>query len=593
MEPSSLILFAIRAGVGLGKAARRGYVQGTKDRALTLPLPAFDFEPTLFTARTFFDNQGAEFVEADATLADLHRRARIEPGLVDSEDVARYMARYRELQALRDAETRGASVTLPDGSEVDRDAFVALLTVRQRQREGKETLWLFAGTLIDIGVDWFATVPGALNRDSRHGRVLGAFVDALQKIPFTEAAAQEPGLRPMVGRFFVAALEAVATSAEEFSGDANVQALVRIAAEGLGRDVAKKLEALDGDARAQLRLQEWAGTVFRSLVGSAGRAVLAEPDRFLGLDGFEGAVVKRAGTALLDLALEADDIDLRRAFGREGLDAVLKATLGALADNPALMSVDNRGVEAVLGDLARFLAERETVLSLDLLPDVARLVLERTGERLELIWPDLESRPEKHLLLVAAKTTLGILSAKPPPGARWKVRFTRDDMLAVVEATLDDLAANPAWLAAAAADADANLGAAVEAVLAVLRKRGDERLGRGLAARIVAEAVKAVALRQRFVTEMQGGKPFVARVVDVVVAALFGDAPDEAQWALLRTDFVAMVVRTSLARIAGSRMDAASLQGLTGCVETLVQDAAAGATPDLAKFEACLQGAFA
>jgi hypothetical protein len=58
-----------------------------------------------------------------------------------------------------------------------------------------------AGTFVEIGIDYFLNVPGALNRNSSHGKVVAGVLDAFSRINFTEEQ-----LRDLPVRLFVASV---------------------------------------------------------------------------------------------------------------------------------------------------------------------------------------------------------------------------------------------------------------------------------------------------------------------------------------------------------------------------------------------------
>src|SRR5262249_60553806 len=87
---------------------------------------------------------------------------------------------------------------------------------------------------------------------------------------------------------------------------------------------------------------------------------------------------------------------------------------------------------------------------------------------------------------------------KQPAGARWTTASSRDYLLAMAELTLGEVVQNPGWLVAASGQLNPNLGVALDAVMGVLRARGDQRLSSGTAALVVQAALRAVSLRAGF-----------------------------------------------------------------------------------------------
>src|SRR5690606_35756693 len=116
------------------------------------------------------------------------------------------------------------------------------------------TLQRMAGTFIEIGVDYFASMPGALHKDSGWGKALAGFLEAMDKVDFAEGR-----LSDLPERFLVAGLETLAAQPELLTGDTKMQEVVKVAAHSLSEDVATRLARIDtGDLPAQSRVKDWA-----------------------------------------------------------------------------------------------------------------------------------------------------------------------------------------------------------------------------------------------------------------------------------------------------------------------------------------------
>jgi hypothetical protein len=138
----------------------------------------------------------------------------------------------------------------------------ALITIRQ-WRPGSDpnpsVLKRFAGTFIQLGIDYFLNVPGALNTESRHGRAVHAFLSGLESFDFPA----EP-LGNLPGRLFMAAVETVGDHGELLTGDVKVQELLRVITEALTKESRPGSRA---SGRAGARIPCWRT---RRRVGRAG-----------------------------------------------------------------------------------------------------------------------------------------------------------------------------------------------------------------------------------------------------------------------------------------------------------------------------------
>ena len=594
---AELIMFAIRSAIKLGQQSRSAYVDATRRRELLLPLPNFPTAITVDSAGSYFIGEGERHVRRPSRLADLVDRWKARTPLAAAEiEELRVLRCEYFVQDLTDA---GLPVTAADASTLAPADLQALLAVRQWARGTDPTpsaLQRVGATLIEIGVDYLATIPGAVNANSTTGKLAQAALAGLEPLELTEISLSE-----LPARLFVATLETVSSQPGLLTGDPKVQELVRVTARGLAQDVGARVAVMrasgDSDSSREARVAEWGELVFRSVLGTGGRMVLEDPKTFLGLGAAgEAALVSEVGKGVLGLVLDGSDGDLARVFSREGVDAVLKAALATVARHPELLAgTKDEGLRALLVSIAGELGRFETALTPALLPELTRLILEQTGEHLEVLWPDLARKPEHHLLLTAARTSLAILTQPPPAGARWTPAFGRQDLLAVTGTVFDELVQNPAWLVAAADD-HASLRIALEAALAVLRARGTSRLGVATAAEVMQASIRAVALRAELLEPMPAGgplagQPVLAAALDAMLATIFDPPGARAAWRLARTDAVVGLVQVGLGELARRGATPQRVAALDGVLRTQAAGIEAGQAWDLDTFATGLRTA--
>ena len=264
-----LVLFAIQAGVRLGTEARRAYMDDTRNRELTLPLPNVNLEATPVTAMTWFAGDGAVHLDVVPGLRALHDELSTTGGT--EEQRLEFMAIYQQLRQVEALE-RGVEVR---GELVDAESITALLRFQQYQKgdpNAPRTLQRVAGTIVELAVDYFVSVPGALSEGTSQNRVVRGVLDALDDIEFSELSLDEDGARQLAGRLLISALETISNEPQLLGGDANVQELVKVATGGLARDISKGLDDIGDDLARRERLEAWGDLVFRSLGGlGAGR----------------------------------------------------------------------------------------------------------------------------------------------------------------------------------------------------------------------------------------------------------------------------------------------------------------------------------
>jgi hypothetical protein len=589
-DSAAIVMFAIRSAVKLGHQLRRAYVDGTNRRELILPLPNFFSEPDATSAGNYFAVVGQRHVPKAPRLGQLLQKRQTLGQELTADENTELIAFHCEFFNL-DLVEKGDLAPSEAGASLTAAELNALITIRQWQRgtdPNPPVIQRVAGSLIEIGIDYAVTVPGAFNKDSNHGKAIAGFLGGLQEISFSETQ-----LRDLPTRLFVATLDTLSKESGLLSGDPKVQELIKVTTKGLSTDVARRLAQHTDNLTAQERVADWGELVFRSVLSSAGRLVISDPKRFLGVDQpGEIAAVTRVGDAVLGLVLDHPDIRLDRVFGREGLDTVVQAALAAIGEHPEILHVNQAGLQKLLSEVATQLAQHDTVVTPDILPDLARLVLDKTGENLALLWPDLANNPAKNLALTAARTALDILTREPPAGATWTPRFSRDELLTVCEATLRELVANPGWLITEAGEVSDNLKVALEAVLSVLRARGDRRLSPAVGIDVVRAAVEAVARRKEFLDRIAGGEPLVAAALDAMLSTIFdSEASADVQWRLVQSEAIRSVVRVGLDQLARAQLRPELIAPLKAVLVAQVKLIGDGKPWDVHTFEADLSAA--
>ena len=598
-DSAALVMFAIRSSIKLGLQLRQTYVDSTKRRELVLPLPNFFSSTDIVSATNYFAGLGQTYVAQSPRLADLLQKRQTAGQNLTPDEEAEVLTCHIEFFNL-DLAQAGKLGSATDGTTLTGGEFNALITIRQWQRgtdPNPSTLQRLAGTFIEIGIDYFAAVPGAFNKDSRQGKAIAGFLDAMSEIHFSEAQLGE-----IPGRLFVAALDTISDHSELLSADPKVQELVKVTTKSSSADVARRLDQLgDADLVKAQRIEDWAELVFRSVLSSAGGLVLSDPNRFLGIDqAGQVALVSRVGTSVLGLVLDSEDVHLDRLFSRQGLETVTKTALAVVGEHPEiLIQSKNTGLQKLLSAIATELSQYDTLLTPDVLPELTRLILAKTGENLVLLWPDLANNPQRHLLLTAASTTLELLTRKPASGQKWTLRFSSADLLTVADVVFDELAANPTWLLDQAGQVNDNLKIALDAALDVLRNRADERLSPATAVAVLRAVVEKVGSRKEFLDLMPAdtaaaGKPLIAAALDTIFSTVFDDHIDaRAAWQVVRTKTMLAIVNISLAQLAKVQLSPEKVTTFAAFVKQQMDALTAGESWDISTFEAQLQAVLA
>jgi len=584
-----LILFAIQGALRLGLEARQACVDATRNRALVLPLPDFDPACDLLTALTHFAQNPADVGKSTRLVALIDKYHS--DGALLPEEEGQVIAYFQEIRLL-DGNTWTESKSTPEGTFLTRDFVTGMVTVRQWAREGEggvTPLQRVAGAVIELAVDYFAHVPGALNVNSRQGKVLKAVLEALDGVEL----ADQP-LSTLPERLTAATIEGIGAGASVFISDIDHQALVKQAASALAHDVANRIQTLrtsgGANADAEDAIAQWAETIFRSLLSSAGALVVKDPGKYLGIDGQDKqALISRVGGAVLDMVLAQPPGGMRKAFGRDGIDVVVKAAVAVVGDHPQLVSgKGNEPLAGLLRQIAGDLGKFPTLVDGRNLPAITDIILHCTGENLDRLWPAAARHPETHLLLTATRTVMGILEDRLVHSG---MALSSADVTLVVEAVVAEVAANPAWIITDAAHVDPALGVAVRATLQVLASR-QPALGGTVVRDMLIAAISAVALNLDLIKTLPGEAGIaVAALLDAVVTILWEGGDPETKWRTTRPEVILGVTAVVLRRGARLKIDPAVLAKVKSAVAAHAASLRSGAPWDPVAFATALDAA--
>ena len=548
-----LLMFAMRSAIRVNEQVRRGFADMVAAKELSLPLPNFPSAPSVESARSYYEAEGAKYLAAESKLRDLYNGWRS----LTPEQTQVFLSRYQEHWALDEADAAPAGKVLQ--ADLTWDDYRALLTVRQwgkSDKKGPSLLQRAAGTLIEIAVDYHLQMPGAVNPASANGKLVKAFLEAIDVIDFAEGDTAKIGTQ-LVDSLFSSVLQTLRDHPEIAADSKRGQELVSRVAAGVATKT-RDLVTQAGNQLARDGLRDFAAALFPALLKSAAETVVGDPGKFLGLDKeSEVALVSGVGAAILD-ATKAHQ-GLEGLFSQAALDAVTKAALTAAARYPELLGAKGERTGKLVAAVAGALGTDAARIGPGLLPELIRLTLEKSADNLDaLLRVDPNDKTEKHLLVVALKQVLPVLASKPPNGAKWEPKFDAADALALAEALVDEVARNPQWLVDRAGQESRLLGDVVAAVLEALRMQAGPRLRRDTAVALVAAAVRAVGNRLELGTADAQGRRVVAVVAAAIVKTVHGDgAALEAAWLFARDEALQRLADLIFDQIAhaGARAD--------------------------------------
>ncbi len=579
-----LIIFAVKAGIKLGQQGKTAYAEATINRDLTLPLP--NFQPSVSTgiADSYFAGAGNRYVNEIPGLEKLYRKSMVGDVLSPAEE-KKYIDYYLDFKREDDIK---AGLIKGDGIGLSSEALLSLVKVRQwalRKSPFPSAYQRVLGTLIEIGVDYFSKDSGIIDKETAAGKALLGFLNSVDHLDFATS-----GIDTLARKLFIAALESIEGNPELLGADKATEHLVRAVASGLITDINRHVDAVgDTDLTRKEEIYEWGQTILRSVLSNAGEEVFENPSLYLPVrDIGERALVTSIGKTFLDLVLEDDTVDLQNLFSRKALDRIVKTTLKVLSKHPSLVGVDNQGLKKIMSAVLKEFSGFEHEFNLNMVPEIMRVILEKTAANAELVWPDGFNDPGKHLLIVAAKELVEELTSPPANGSGWKPQLSRSQIMHIVQVALDEVVRNPQWLIDMAESKAPYPGTAVGAALRALSEEPGRKLTPDSVKTMAEEVIRAVARDIKFLdTVKMNGKDasIIEHAMDTIVESLLADdTSNRARWILAREGVFEVVVGLVLALLEKEGLSAENITLVGKALTKTVDGLSAGNPWNISEF---------
>ncbi len=573
MASVDVILFAAESIAKLGSQVKKSFVDGVKREELVLPLPRLPKTTSYETAVRFFQRGGSEFADENPRIQKL--LSNHSNGVITDEEKEELVLFDQEYKGIQAAEN-GAYVD----NGVNVDEFRSLMTIRQWKRgndPNPSTLQRVAGSLVEITVDYFISHSEALNKDSKNHKALKAFLEGIDDIQFSETR-----INKLAPALLVAAIETLDESPELITANENGQEIIKGITKKLGEDINERIEAIDNNLLKEQSVKNWGLFIFKSALGSAGTTVLKEPNKYLGVeDNDQAALVSSIGGTLLDIVLDdvliADpdntEVKIGALFSKTAIDELIKVSLKTVSEHPDLINVDHDGIKNILTETVSALAAIDDPIGLQLLPEIGRVIIEKTAGNLESIWPGDNNNPANHLLIISSREILEALS-QPSPGG-WKPKLTKEQTLGIVNTVFDEVVENPDWILTRL-DGKPILRGALEAVFEALEQIPENRLSKHGIKTIITVSIKHIALRADFLDKLPGdtqeNKMIITLLLDAVFGLIFKDDVDpKVKWALAKEKVVHRILEAVLEKIGDLGMVLNSIEKIRETLEAEIR----------------------
>ena len=563
MIEAQVVLFAIQATLKIYAGARQAYVDATLDRELVLPLPrAPDLSKDINNIVEYFNTDEGNAVRLKNELVQTLLQ---NPAQNEAELKALYLYYFAEINDFDEEQMTGVEISAAD--------LTNLLTIRQWGRNENPghpgAFQRIAGTIVEIAVDYFATMPGAVSEARPEGRALLAFLKGMSDVEFATKNPDDLAKGVMIG-----VLDAVAATPTLLVTGEKEQLLIA----GMTTALAKAIDRPD-DVNTEKKKRDaadWAQVVSAALARGATDTVLANPSLFLGKTDAGKIVLQDVIAQVADLAFGADKVELQKVLSTEGLTTIAQAALGAISRNPEILGSNNTGLKKLVSEVTATLAISKIKAGQDLAPHLISLVLERSAANLDLLWEGDRDDPGRNLLVVAARQTLTVLSTVTTGPAKTPT-FAQDQLLSILDAVFAQVQENPAWVVdQVTGHHSETVSAALAAALAALKGRKHSQFGAEAVRDALRASLLAVGARLEFLDHLPAddaaaGKAFLTAILDAVLsAALETPMPASRRWQIARASVIQPLVETSFSLLAKKGVTRANLVILRVVLDDLV-----------------------
>jgi hypothetical protein len=443
MIDPSMVLFAIEAGVRLGRKINEVLVDETAQRPLLMPLGDLFGTVAEAEAMRFYSVEQPDLIKPGGSCFAIR------------DDRAKLIQVYRAMRGIETQVMAPASDLNAKRKEII-GQLGALDQFDQKFQAGHPARRIL-GTVVEIGVDYFSAHPEAMGRDSAARKIVHAFIAGLQDTDFAEGTG-----RQILGDLLGSALRAVGEHAALIDDDRRLTVLLGAVTGAVAEDLRKAIQEEDEVARHQLFRRIGTSLLRGTASAFAGEIALFMPEESTARQ----LVQDTLGQVLRGIEGQED------IFTNETLELIVKSALRATAENASLLT-DKKILQELIQRTTTVLADRQwdKLFSSATAGAVLHEVLEVTRENIEtLIKPD---RPQEQFLAQALSAMAGSLSAKLAGGGSIQDLLSRRQVVELAQVVLHETARSPELLLGGATD-DPKKTVLAQVIASVAKALGDE-----------------------------------------------------------------------------------------------------------------------
>ena len=555
---SDVVLFGIKSGLKLAHQRRQAFIDETISRKLVVPLLEFDSSFTLGSANQFFRSPaGQAQLDLHPTLNALFEKANNFESL--GEDEHAYINAAFEFRLLENIQLSNNSDAPEDASNLtdgqitsvgfNSNALKSIVTVQQFSRfhkpDSPSSFQRVLGSLIEIGVDAFSKFPGIIDTESAAGRAVSGFLNAIDDLDF-----KTQHVDILAQSLFISVIETLGENADLLGADAKIESLIKSVSSGLIKDLTSRINSLENNLIEREDVSRWGNLVLRSVLGNVQQTVLANP-KSLGIDNpAHQALISSVGTTILGAILDESNINLRALFSKQGLDQVVKASLNTVSEFPELLGANGEGLRKIIAQISQGLADNEHILNRDMLPDTIRLIIEKTAQNANFLWPEGFKNQGRHLLVTASTEFLIQFFSVPESSQTWRPAFSKSQLIGLLDLVLEETIQNPNWVAKLETADHTIIGQATSITLEILQTVPANQLSLETAEKILRSVISAVSNRLDFLEILEIAEeraPRLATALKAIVSALLSqDLDPKILWVMARGEVFSTIIDTAL-----------------------------------------------
>lgn len=410
MVNPELVLLAIQAGVKLGRKVYDVLVDKRVEAPLMLPLGPTVGLPQEADAIDFFDQNPGLLLPGGP----------YEKAAGDREALVKAYSTIRRIDSVIDA------------GGLDPGAGTRMIIELQEFEQhkagyGPNSPWQrILGTVVEIGIDYFAANPQAIGRDSSARRVVATFLAGIDDIDFAEG---EP--IDFVQTSLTAALQALGDNSALITHDRRLSVLLGGVTHALRQDI-------EGVSLGELqRRGELFERITSSILRAGAGAVADNPDLFVGGDGKAKDAVRSTMSAILDGIRDNEDL-----FSNAALEELFTDSLHAVSQNATLLTND-KVLQAIIGNTVAELTKGDArmLFSAASVEAITRAALETVAENSETLL-DPKNPQQQRIAHAVAAMAQGLASELAGPGSV-KDLFSTAQLIHLTEIVFDEVARHP------------------------------------------------------------------------------------------------------------------------------------------------------